>query len=196
LEQKAETKQARRLLEILSKEYPTTPEGHNAAGSLYRVEHIGKVLDDFAAPSLDGGRQDLKSFRGKVVLVDFWATWCEPCVKELPALRALRERLQSRGFEIVGVDMDEKPETARGFLDQRQLDWPQMHDPPAAGEGARSTLADRFGIVQIPFKLLLDREGRLVVTGHRLEDVLDAIDRELSGAQSEAADAKLKSKGE
>ncbi len=84
-------------------------------------------------PDLDGRVHDLAGYRGKVVLVNFWASWCPPCVEELPSLIRLKRRLAGKAFEILGVDIGEPADTVRAFLRDFEIDYPILLDPNAKG---------------------------------------------------------------
>ena len=128
--------------------------------------------------ALAGRVVDFQELRGKVVLLYFWATWCQPCVVELPALLDLHRRHVSSGFEIVGVSLDRlgARDKLMAFVRERGVPWPQHFDPVPNG---RNSLAERFGINAIPAKFLFDRSGRLV-TAVRHSDGLEAeVERQL-----------------
>ena len=116
----------------------------------------GNVAPDFSLKTLDGQELTLKSFAGKRVLLNFWATWCGPCVDELPALQALYTKLQNQGFTVLGVGVDDSPERLKEFQQRFKITYPIVVDPTGGIKG-------RYGIVGLPESFLLDSEGRIVM---------------------------------
>lgn len=128
---------------------------------------LGAAVPELVAEPLVGGApQHLADYRGRVVYLDFWATWCAPCRISLPLLDGLREEYAERGFEVVGVNLDEERGKALQVVRQLGLRYPQLAAPEPA-----SLLA--FGIGQMPYAYLLDRQGRLryIHQGFRRTDV-------------------------
>jgi peroxiredoxin len=111
---------------------------------------------DFTLGDLEGRTWNLKSLRGKVVLINFWATWCPPCVKELPGLQAVYERFKDQGLVILGISNEAAP-ALRSFVAERKIGYPVLSDPG-------KKVGDLFLIpgIGIPESFLYDREGRLV----------------------------------
>lgn len=105
----------------------------------------------------DGREVDLSKMKGKVVLVDFWATWCGPCMKELPNVKAAYDRLHDKGFEIVGISFDNKKEALNHVLKKEKMEWPQYFD----GRGWENRIGEKLGIESIPTMWLIDRKGIL-----------------------------------
>jgi peroxiredoxin len=134
--------------------------GKKMLGAAKRLSIIGQPVT-LKGRTLDGKELDLASLRGKVVLVDFWATWCGPCLEELPNLRKQYAAYQDRGFEIVGISIDEDRPALEEFVAEEKLPWPIIHDRERLG--AHPSTID-YGIFKIPNMLLLDREGKVVST--------------------------------
>ncbi len=124
---------------------------------------VGKEFATFKETAIDGTLVDLAAYRGKVVLVDFWATWCGPCVGELPHLKTAYEKHHAAGFEIIGVSLDKDGEKLAAFTKENAMPWPQIFD----GQGGQNKLAQAYGIRSIPATFLLDRDGKIAAKGLR-----------------------------
>jgi cytochrome c biogenesis protein CcmG/thiol:disulfide interchange protein DsbE len=115
----------------------------------------GTPAPALAGPALDGAALDLAALRGRVVLVDFWASWCEPCRRELPELEALHKQYNAAGLTVIGVNIDEERAVVDAFLrDQVPVSFPIVHDPKQA-------LADRWAPPKMPTLYLVDRDGNI-----------------------------------
>ena len=111
-------------------------------------------LDALAVEDLEGKRVELEPFRGRVVLLDFWASWCLPCRESFPFYDRLQKKYYDRGLRIVGLTLEQNEEAIRSFLDSVPAQFPVVRDPSgAAGE--------TFGVVAMPTTFLLDRDGRV-----------------------------------
>jgi thiol-disulfide isomerase/thioredoxin len=113
--------------------------------------------------AVNGGKVDLASMKGKVVLIDFWATWCGPCVAEIPNVTATYNKLHDKGFEIVGISLDQNRAALTKFIKEKEMPWPQYFD----GKGWENEISTSFGIRSIPAMWLIDKEGKLVSTNAR-----------------------------
>jgi thiol-disulfide isomerase/thioredoxin len=132
---------------------PRMPE-RPVGSSLLRPYAQERVAPALRLPSLRGPAVDLAELRGKVVLINFWATWCPPCVEEIPSLQRLYRRLRPQGLEILAVDVGESVETMEAFLKDKPIGFPVLMDE--AGDALR-----RWGVYAFPTTLVLDRTQRI-----------------------------------
>ena len=154
-----------------------------AAGRLRIVEAMAAPLD-LKFTAADGREVDLAKLRGKVVLVDFWATWCVPCLKEMPYVRAAYKKFHDRGFEVVGISFDKAPGAQpRGmertaaqvdqFARENDMPWPHHYD----GKYWDNEFGRRFAIASIPATFLLGKDGRIATTEAHGEKLAVEIER-------------------
>lgn len=131
---------------------------------------------------LDGRTWTTEDLEGRVVLLDFWATWCAPCLAELPNLRTIDRRFGARGLVLIGVALDTMDRRRlRAFLSRHDMRWPQVHVP----RGVESDIAERFSVGAVPATLVFDREGRLVardLRGRALELTIETLLGQEDGA--------------
>jgi len=144
-----------------------------ASAAPARALELGDKAPAFSAPGLSGGTVSLSAYRGKVVYLDFWASWCGPCAKSLPALEELRKEFAPGDFQIVAVNLDRDPAVAAKFLKQRPVGYPSATDPKGSVPAA-------FGVETMPTSFLIDRSGvvRHVHRGFRESDV-DPLRKEI-----------------
>lgn len=121
----------------------------------------------------DGNNVQLSALRGKVVLVDFWASWCAPCREEMPVLNRFHQRFAARGLVVVGVNIDREEPNMRRFLERTPVDFRIVHD-------GQHQVADRYAPPRMPTSYLIDKRGvvRFVHAGFRASDARD-MEREI-----------------
>ena len=161
----------------LAKEVATAesnPEVQEAAeGLLKKLERINKPLE-IKFKAVDGRQVDLQAMKGKVVLVDFWATWCAPCMKELPNVKAAYEKLKGKGFEIVGISFDQDQDKLESVVEREKMTWPQHFDT-----SGQNKFGQEFGITGIPTMWLVDKKGNLRDLNAR-EDLAGKVEKLLA----------------
>ena len=125
-----------------------------------QVSVIGETRPEFALQDLDGKLRNIKEWDGKVLLVNFWATWCPPCKKEIPAFMALQEQYGKQGFQVIGVAIDNE-EAVRDYVDTMGINYPVM-----AAELDSMDIARQYGnrINALPFSAFISRDGKIVLT--------------------------------
>ncbi|MDP6859908.1 MAG: redoxin domain-containing protein [Verrucomicrobiales bacterium] len=145
------------------------------AGELNRPG-VGEVME-LKFTSLAGKEIDLADMKGKVVLIDCWATWCGPCIAELPNVRKAYEDYHDKGFEIIGISLDKAKDEAKlkSFVKDKNMPWPQAFD----GKGWDNVLAKQYGITSIPATFLVGKEGKIVSTNLRGPALSSAVKKEL-----------------
>ncbi|HEX3353439.1 MAG TPA: redoxin domain-containing protein [Terriglobales bacterium] len=109
---------------------------------------------DFSLPDMTGKQLKLSGYRGKVVLLDFWATWCDPCREEVPQFAELQNRLGERGFEVIGVSMDDSPEPVQDFYRKFKINYPVVMGNAKVGELYG-------GVLGLPIAFVIGRDGRI-----------------------------------
>ena len=132
--------------------------GKKMLGVSRRLNLLGNELR-LEGDTLSGEPFDWASYRGKVVLVDFWATWCEPCVAELPNIKKHFEEYHDRGFEVVAISVDRDRRKLEEFVHSRDLPWVTLFRD---GAGLDHPLATYYGVMTVPTVMLVNQEGRVV----------------------------------
>jgi thiol-disulfide isomerase/thioredoxin len=134
----------------------------------------------------DGKSFDVAQWRGKPVLVLFWATWCGPCRELMPEFKAIYEHYHADGFQIIGVSKDDDKDALSMYIDEQELPWPNLFDVEAE-DSEKHPIADKYGVHAIPATFLLDREGKVVAKDLHGEPLAEKIE-ELMASKSPAAD--------
>jgi len=118
--------------------------------------NVGDMMPAYTAKTLDGAPYDLASEKGKVVLVNVWATWCGPCRFEIPELQKMHDEFAARGFKVVGVSVDEgEAKDIKQFMTDQKMTYPVVHDPDGR-------IANLLATTVLPTTVLLDRHGKIV----------------------------------
>lgn len=175
------------LLTQLKKDFPGTKPALAVDGMLANIEKqkgakeiqrklvVGAKFPDFDEKDLAGQPLSIARFKGKVVLVDFWATWCGPCIGELPNVLAAYDKHHAKGFEIVGISLDSDRAKLEKFISERKMTWPQYFD----GKGWQTKLAGTYGVNSIPATYLIDGEGKIIAKNLRGEALEEAVAKAL-----------------
>lgn len=134
----------------------------------------GKIFTDIKAKNPQDKDIALSEYagKGKIVLVDFWASWCGPCRREMPELVKMYAKYKNKGFEIVGVSLDDDKEAWLEGLNSMKMTWPQISDL----KGWNAQGAQDYGVRSIPHTLLLDKEGKIIARGLYGEELIKKVD--------------------
>ena len=158
---------------------PTRKMAEKMVGAARRMKLLGNEMD-FQGELTDGKRFDLSSYRGKVVLVDFWATWCGPCIAELPNVKRHYGLYHDKGFEVVGVCLDTSREKLEAFIEDREIPWVNLFEE---GAGWDHPVATRYGIMGIPTVILINREGKAISLSARGPELGKLLAKEFGSAE-------------
>jgi thiol-disulfide isomerase/thioredoxin len=180
----AEEDEARTFYDRLARDFPTTDAGKKAAGAIRRLDLVGKPLE-LRGPGLDGREIDASRYRGKTLLVTFWASWADPVRRDLPELVKLYQQYRGKDFEILGVNLDNDRADLDAFLKEHSLPWPQVFEP---GGIEKSRFATEYGIIALPTMVLVDPKGKVVNRNIRTASELERqLDKALGGKQAGVA---------
>ena len=131
---------------------------------------IGSTPPDFSAKDIDGQEVTLSGLKGKVVLLDFWATWCPPCRVEVPHLIEIQRTFADKRFVLLSVSLDRDLQAARKFVADKEMDWVHIID----WEAGRS-IAEKYQVSYIPSTFIIDRQGKLAATQLRGSELKNKI---------------------
>jgi len=150
------------LYKRILKDYPDSPSAKMVEGKLKRLDSVGKPFDLEFTDAVKGSEVSMKTLKGKVVVVDFWATWCGPCVAEMPNMKKLYAEYKDKGVEFIGVSLDQPKEAGgldalKKFVAEHEITWPQYYQ----GKGWESDFSRSWGINSIPAVFVVDADGKL-----------------------------------
>lgn len=179
---------AKRQYKVFIDSYPTfnpkfiaaAQAGIGEAENMKRLA-IGSEPIPFEVKDLEGNALNLAKYKGKVVLIDFWATWCAPCRAEMPNVVRLHKKYRSKGFEIIGISLDyqNQRDNLERYIKANDMGWPQHFD----GKGWQNGIALKYGVKSIPATYLIDRQGKIryrSVRGAQLDRAVEKLIAETS----------------
>ena len=162
----------------IEKDYPDSPIVRQKAGERRLREAIGKPFEIEFTEAIKGGQVSSASLKGKVVVVDFWATWCGPCVAEMPKMKDLYAKYKDQGVEFIGVSLDQPRDqggydSLKAFVEKNKIEWPQYYE----GKVSASDFATNWGISAIPSVFAVAADGKLYTTDARgkLEELIPEL---------------------
>ena len=153
--------------------------GNELSGML----RIGEEAPTFKVTAVDGKPIDLAQYKGNVIIINFWSTWCDPCIQEFPNAKKLYTKFKDKGVQFIGVSLDDDIEDLRGFVKQFEVGWPQIFD----GKRWQGAIPSLYHIQAIPTMVLLDRESKVRYVGSDTE----AVTRIVTTLISESKDMPL-----
>ncbi|NLS96310.1 MAG: redoxin family protein [Planctomycetaceae bacterium] len=149
--------QAKEWYDRIVADFSQASQARKAAGAKMRLESVGNVIK-FNGKATDGKTVDLSGYRGSVVVIQYWASWCEPCKADMTVLKDLAIRYGKKGFQVLGVNLDSSSQEMKSYLGQNPLPWQQIHEEG----GLDSRPANELGIHTLPTMILIDQDGRVV----------------------------------
>jgi thiol-disulfide isomerase/thioredoxin len=160
---------------------PSTAAAQARDDSRADIIRLTRQFASLDVQDLEGRRWTAPDLRGRIVILDFWATWCAPCLAEIPTLREVRRRYARDRLEILGVSLDVTDRrTLRAWLNRNRIDWPQVWDD----RGYDGAVAEQFGVVSLPTSLLIDTDGTVVAINLRGERLLSAVTRLMAASSA------------
>ena len=154
-----EEEKAQRWYESIVRDFRSSTHYAKAQGAKARLASVGRNID-LRGRSIGGKAVDLNAapFKGKVVLIQYWATWSEPCLEAIPQIKEMLAKYGKSGFAVIGVSFDNSPKVLRDYLEANSVPWPHIYEPG----GMENRLANELGILTVPTMILVDRQGRVV----------------------------------
>jgi len=178
---------AEELIKQIKTDYPNTQLGTNADKIITMMDQqaaakkiqgslvMGATFPDFNEKDAAGQPLSIANHKGKVVLIDFWATWCPPCRAEIPNVVDTYQKYHTNGFDIIGISLDEDKTNLLTYTKEQNMTWPQFFD----GKGWQNKLAVKYGIESIPMDYLLDGNGKIIGEDLRGDDLQASVAKAL-----------------
>jgi thiol-disulfide isomerase/thioredoxin len=170
---------AKAAIKFLEDGLKVFPSNSMLTSTLKGLKIIGQPIE-IVGPTLEGSEFNVASLKGKVVLVDFWATWCGPCVGELPNVKAAYEKYHGKGFEIVGVSLDRERAALEKFIKERDMPWTQIIFSKPEEMYWKNPVAVKHEIHSIPATFLIGRDGKVAARNLRGKDLEKAVAEEIA----------------
>ena len=143
-----------------------------------RVPVVGTAVEDFQLVDLSGKMQSLSQYRGKIVLLNFWATWCKPCTTEMPAMQTIYDKLRDKGFVVLAINELEDDAKVREHIKQYGHTFPVLMDRD-------NKVANQFGVFGLPVSVFIDQEGRVqeyikggLLTEQKIDETIARIQKQ------------------
>jgi peroxiredoxin len=149
---------------------PPTGGSRDTASPDDAEKSVNSKAPDFSLKDAHGRSLSLSSLRGKVVLINFWATWCPPCKAEMPSMNRLYNEIRNRGFEVVAISTDNSLSTIKDFLARNRIDFPVLFDET-------KSVTRQYHVFSMPTTFLIDRSGMIVEKFYGEEDWTDPVIR-------------------
>jgi len=161
---------ARELVEMNAEEFYV----NQGLGYLHEFEslNIGQKAPDFELQTIDGEYISLSSLKGQYTILEFWATWCGPCIPEIPHLKSLYEKYRDDGFTVIGISLDRDKDTLVDFIAEKDMPWPQIY----VTDGWEAELPRLFNVSGIPRMYLLDPDGVIIGRDLRGEEMVSKVE--------------------
>lgn len=148
------------------------PAAADSFGSeLSGLVRVGAEAPTFNAMDFKGNQIDLSKYRGNIVILDFWATWCDPCLEAFPKVKNMYNKFKDKGVQFIGINLDDDIENVRGFVKQEKVEWPQLFD----GKRWKGVLPGLYRVNIIPTMFVIDRESKIRYMGSNLESATQVV---------------------
>ncbi|MBI1246361.1 redoxin family protein [bacterium] len=188
---------ARKLANLMLEFYGNHPDPQVVESVKISVANAEKRTGLIAKPFLVEGNHlngtpfDWQQYKGKWVLVDFWATWCPICIEEMDSIKEIYQKYRTKGFEVVSINLDDDPRAPVAFLQQKPLPWPTVVSADPDNTGFKNPNAQRCGVEALPFLVFVGPDGTVVEInprGERLEELLQSVMNQGAGGVQSLSD--------